>query len=279
MDQAERWTELLDLYPDSFKPVPEFTIPSNLPSQINTTDEIEAVADQMRGAWALGQNPIPDLIDTLESKGIMIISTGVETNKKFDGLAGHIAKTPVVVISSYRPGDRQRFTLAHELGHLVLKGRLSPDLDEEKACNQFAGAFLLPQKALVLHLGGHRHAIEPRELYLLKHEFGISMQAILVRAGQCGIISNHMRTQYFVMFSQQGWRSQEPGDPYPQEETILFTQLVYRALAENYIGESKAAELLGMSLTNFHKERKLGTPSSECDLSEGVLLGRLTHPD
>jgi len=257
MEQAERWSELLNLYPDSVKPVLPFLLPVNLSSQVVTTDDIEVIADAVRVAWDLGLNPIHDMVDTLEAKGVMIIGTAVETKKKFDGLAGCIGDIPVVVVSCYQPGDRQRFTLAHELGHLVLQGRLQEGMDEEKACNQFAGAFLFPKRALLQHLGENRRAIEAQELYLLKHEFGLSMIAVLVRAAQCGVISDSLKTKYFMRFSKQGWRTEEPGEAYPNEETYLFKQLVYRALGEDYIGESKAAELIGLSLSRFHKERKL----------------------
>ena len=262
LDQAERWTELLDLYPDSVKPVPPFSLPQSLPERVSSHEEIESIANQMRAEWELGLNPIHDMVDTLESKGIMIISTAVESKKKFDGLAGNIESTPVVVVSTHQPGDRQRFTLAHELGHLVLHDRLPDDMDEEKACNHFAGAFLLPKQALLQHLGPNRRALEAQELYILKHEFGISRMAILVRTGQCGVISESLQKQYYIRFNKLRWRTEEPGDAYPNEETYLFKQLVYRALGEDYIGESKAAELIGISLSRFHKERKLGVNSA-----------------
>ncbi|MEL0635208.1 MAG: helix-turn-helix domain-containing protein [Marinomonas sp.] len=257
LDQAERWQELLELYPDSVKPIPEFGLPDDLPKQINSLEQAEELAIQMRHAWDLGLNPIHDMIDTLEAKGVMIITTDVETNKKFDGLAGKIDNTPVVVISTSQSGDRQRFTLAHELGHLVVHGRLSEELDEEKVCNAFAGAFLLPAQTLVEHLGEKRRNIEPRELLMLKHEYGISMLAALYRAGQCEIITPATQKSLFMLFGKSGWRTQEPGKEYPHESTFLYKQLVYRALGEEYIGESKAAELLGMSVSSFHKERKL----------------------
>ncbi|MEX0615311.1 MAG: XRE family transcriptional regulator [Methylophaga sp.] len=262
LEQAERWKELLDLYPDSVKPVPDFSVPNVLPGKISSAEDIEELANQVRASWSLGLNPISDMIDTLESHGVMIIVTDIESKKKFDGLAGTIQKTPIVVISSYQPGDRQRFTLAHELGHLVLKGRLPEDMNEEKACNHFAGAFLLPRESLLQHLGNLRSAIEGRELFMLKHEFGISMMAVLIRSGQCGVISESLQKRYFMQFSKLGWRTKEPGEPYPNETTYLFKQLVYRALGEDYIGESKAAELLKMSLSSFHQERKLGMLSS-----------------
>ncbi|MGO2233988.1 MAG: helix-turn-helix domain-containing protein [Marinomonas sp.] len=257
LDQAERWQELLEFYPDPVKPIPEFSLPENLPHRLDGLEQVELLAVQMRQAWDLGLNPIHDMIDTMESKGIMIITTDVETDKKFDGLAGKIGNTPVVVISTSQSGDRQRFTLAHELGHLVVHGRLSEGLDEEKVCNVFAGAFLLPAQTLIEHLGEKRRNIEPRELLMLKHEYGISMLAALYRAGQCGIITPATQKSLFMLFSKNGWRTQEPGKEYPHESTFLYKQLVYRALGEEYIGESKAAELLGMSVSSFHKERKL----------------------
>lgn len=257
LDQAERWQELLEFYPDSVKPIPEFSLPEGLLQRLDEIEQVELLAVQMRQAWDLGLNPIHDMIDTMESKGIMIITTDVETDKKFDGLAGKIDNTPVVVISKSQSGDRQRFTLAHELGHLVVHGRLSEELDEEKVCNAFAGAFLLPAQTLIEHLGEKRRNIEPRELLMLKHEYGISMLAALYRAGQCGIITPATQKSLFMLFSKNGWRTQEPGNEYPHESTFLYKQLVYRALGEEYIGESKAAELLGMSVSSFHKERKL----------------------
>lgn len=257
LDQAERWQELLEFYPDSVKPIPDFALPDNLPEEVVTLEQAEDLAVQMREEWDLGLNPIHDMIDTLEAKGVMIITTDVETDKKFDGLAGKIGSTPVVVISTSQSGDRQRFTLAHELGHLVVHGRLAKGLDEEQVCNLFAGAFLLPKQALIEHLGASRRYLEPRELFMLKHKYGISMLAALYRAGQCGIISQATQRGLFMLFSKNGWRTAEPGKAYPQETTYLLKQLVYRALGEEYIGESKAAELLGMSLSSFHKERKL----------------------
>jgi hypothetical protein len=79
-----------------------------------------------------------------------------------------------------------------------------------------------------------------------------------MRAYQCGIISDALRHKIFRLFSSRGWRTREPGDPCPSEATYLFPQLVYRALAEDYLGEAKAAELLCMPTAALRKARKLG---------------------
>ena len=250
---------MLGAFPES--PLLAFAPPEGLPEHIESLDEIEAFSDQVRNAWQLGMNPIADLTDTLEAVGLLVIVVD-EDNPKFSGLTAK-ARTddgreyPVVAVSKLWPGDRQRFTLAHELGHLLLEGHLADGLDEEKACDRFAGAFLAPRVAVIHLLGQQRHAMEWQELYALKHEFGLSIAGWLQRAKQCGVITDAFHLSMVKQFSVRGWRKNEPGDPLPQEHPRLFDQLVYRALAEQYISEGKAAELLGIPMMRFHKERQL----------------------
>jgi Zn-dependent peptidase ImmA (M78 family)/DNA-binding XRE family transcriptional regulator len=259
IDLIEKRVELLGTFPES--PLLVFAPPAGLPDRIESLEEIEAFSDQVRSAWQLGMNPIGDLTDTLETLGLLVIVVD-EENAGFSGLTatartGDGRSYPIVAVSKRWPGDRQRFTLAHELGHLLLAGRLAPEHDEEKACNHFAGAFLAPRVAVLQLLGHHRQALEWQELYVLKHEFGLSMGGWLHRTKQCGVISDAAHLSMVKRFSARGWRKAEPGDPLPQEHPRLFDQLVYRALGEQYISEGKAAELLGIPMMRFHKERQL----------------------
>lgn len=256
---VEKRVELLGAFPEL--PFPAFARPANLPEQVASLNEIEAFSDLVRNAWQLGMNPITDLTDTLEVLGLLVIVVD-EENPGFSGLTATARaqdgrEFPVVAVSRRWPGDRQRFTLAHELGHLLLEGRLATGMDEEKACDRFAGAFLVPCVAVRYVLGQQRHALEWQELYGLKHEFGLSMAGWLQRAKQCNVITDTAHLSMFKRFSAKGWRKSEPGDPLPQEHPRLFDQLVYRALAEQYISEGKAAELLGIPMMRFHKERQL----------------------
>ena len=259
VELVEKRVELLGAFPEL--PFPAFAPPANLPEHVASPDEIDAFSDTVRNAWQLGLNPIADLTDTLEGLGLLVIVVD-EENPGFSGLTAK-ARTddgreyPVVAVSKRWPGDRQRFTLAHELGHLLLEGRLADGIDEEKACDRFAGAFLAPRVAVLQLLGAQRHALEWQELYVLKHEFGLSMAGWLQRAKQCGVITEAAHLSMVKRFSAKGWRKNEPGDPLPQEQPRLFDQLVYRALAEQYISEGKAAELLGIPMMRFHKERQL----------------------
>ncbi len=254
LDMIERRLELESLFPKP--PVQPFSLPSTLPEKIETMDEVEEAATALRNAWDLGLNPVPDLIDVLEGHGIRIFQIEESAESKFDGLAAEVNGNHIVVISKAWSGDRQRFTLGHELGHRVLAGRLSKKLDEERASDRFAGAFLLPGSTLKAELGSHRSRFELRELLLLKQEFGISMSGILYRAKDLGIIRESYHKQLMILFSKRGWRKNEP-EPYPAEESHHFQQLVFHALAEGYISESKAAELMDMSQAAFYEMRRL----------------------
>jgi Zn-dependent peptidase ImmA (M78 family)/DNA-binding XRE family transcriptional regulator len=259
VDLIEKRVELLGFFPES--PLLSFEPPAGLPQQIDTLDQIETLSDQVRDAWKLGMNPIADLTDTLEGLGLLVIVVD-EEHPGFSGLTataqtGDGRSYPVVAVSSRWPGDRQRFTLAHELAHMLLAGRMAPGVNEEKACDRFAGAFLAPQFAVTQLLGQHRRGLEWQELYGLKHEFGLSMAGWLQRAKQCGVISDDVHLSMWKRFSAKGWRKNEPWDPVPKEHPRLFEQLVYRALGECYVSESKAAELLGIPMMRFHKERQL----------------------
>lgn len=250
LDQAERWLELADLWANF--PVARFVLEMDVPL-IKSLDEIEEVAEKLRDYWQIGLDSLPNLIDLFESKGILVIISDVDQSSKFDGLQANIQDIPIIVVSSNWSGARQRFTLAHELGHIVLHGKVSDDIDEEIACHRFASAFLLPKESAFKQLGKKRKDISNYELKTLKQEFGLSMQACLRRAKDLSIISESLYKYKCIQFSQWGWRRNEPNeDLIKPEETILFKQLTHRALSENIITESKAAELLKMSLTEFN---------------------------
>lgn len=255
VEQVERLVELLDIFPQ--RPLPDFELPGALPARIDTLAGVETLTDKLRLAWELGFDPIADLTSVLEERGLVVLHCEVPSDGRFDGLACRVDGFRVVVVGADWPGDRQRFALAHELGHLMVAGRLGPGLSEEKACNRFAGSFLAPAATVRAALGERRHRIEPRELLVLKQELGMSMQAILYRAKDLAILNPSAFERAMKQFSARGWRSQEPGEPIPPEQPRFFEQLVYRALAEDQIGESKAAELLGLPLIRFREERRL----------------------
>lgn len=260
-EQLERWLALEEFIPTRW--AMPFHLPSGLPNKIKSLEDIEEIALLVRKDWKLGHGAIPDLIDTLELHGIKVFATAMDGERKFDGLSASANGKPVIIVvgGTHAPGDRQRFTLAHELGHLILKGRLDQSLDEEKACHRFAGAFLAPKDNVQKMLGKERTWIEPRELQLLKQEWGLSMAGWMLRARDLEILPRPKANELWKFFVSNGWDKREPGEQFPRETPRGFEQLIYRALAEDLIGESKAAELLGLSLREFVSQRKMEVPS------------------
>lgn len=251
-DKLERRLELENCYPSSI--VKKFDSQKLPDFKVNTYSDIEDAANKLRAHWKLGHAPIHDLIDVFENNGIRVIEVDT-SDTAFDGLFFLANNEPVVVISNNWPGDRQRFTLAHELGHLIFQNSLPKDIEEEKACNRFAGSFIFPKPAVQQEFGKNRSSIELRELLLAKQEYGLSMYGVLFRLCQSKIINESLFKNWQIRIGKEGWRKYEPGEPLPSEVAHVFEQMIFHALGEEYISEAKAAELLNVSIDSFRRLR------------------------
>jgi Zn-dependent peptidase ImmA (M78 family) len=231
-------------------------VPPDINGRVERLEDVERVALAIRQAWHLGLDPIDNLVEVFESQGIkvgLVEGDLVDGADDFDALTLWAnASIPVMVVKEELPGDRQRLSLAHELGHLILEP--VGGLDEEKAALRFAGAFLIPRPMALYELGEHRRELGLHELHLLKHKYGVSMQAWIYRARDLDIISQHTARRLWIRFRSEGWRKVEPGDQIPPESPGRLKRLVLRALAEEVISESRAAELLGKRLAQFWQE-------------------------
>lgn len=238
-DWVERYLEVESLFPDDEQRV------VSLPHRtVSSFDQIEEAALDLRKAWNLGLDPIENLIQLFEDRGIKVgLVSGFE---HFDACTFMANQAPVIVSKTDLPGDRQRFNLGHELGHLVLD--VQQEVNPENASHRFVGAFLAPAEMVRFELGSNRTALEMNELYLLKHKYGLSMQAWIYRAKDLEIISPTTATRLFQRFRANGWHRKEPGDAFPSEKPLRMERLIYRALAEDLISRSRGQELLGEPL-------------------------------
>ena len=222
--------------------------------------DAEFAASSLREEWKLGTEPIPNLVELLEGKGIKVLSIQLEN---IDGLAARVYcpgknEVPVIVVNRKNWGERQRFTLAHELGHIVMD--VSSEVNKEKAADRFAGAFLMPRDTLWAEIGRNRTSIGGDELLFLKKLFGTSIQAIVYRCKDLQIFKQNLLEHLFEEFKRLGWRAPPYKEPHahPVEEPVRFRRLTLRALAEGAISESKAAELLGLSVRELNRHMEVG---------------------
>lgn len=231
----------------------DFKMPRGFPKTVSSLDAVEECTQNLREIWKLEFRPIENLIELLEVNNFKVGL--VKAGSGFDACTFKTedhGQIPVIAIKDNLPGDRQRFNLAHELGHILLNP--SGNLDSEKMANRFAGAFLVPKKSAISELGGSRESIDPLELFNLKHKYKMSMMAWIYRAKDLAIITESCARHYFQMFRIKHWHLSEPGKQLEAEQPRRFYQLVAKALSEDIISESKATELLGMPIIEFRKE-------------------------
>ena len=224
---------------------------------LSALSEVEKVAERVRECWHLGDGPIRNMVGLVEDRGVRVLSLDLgggrldgftATARRADG-----EKLSVIVVNErQQDGERRRFTVAHELHHLLVGGR--EDRDSERAAHRFAGVFLMPEAALRDRLGTRRTAVAWDELIALKRLFGVSLQALTFRCRELGIFSLALSRQLHREFVRRGWSRPPYEEPEVSKPEIpsRFRSLCLRALAEGHVSAPRAAELLGTSVEGLY---------------------------
>jgi len=227
-------------------------------SKINSIEDVENAVLKLRNEWNIGIDPIHNIIQLLEDKEIKVIEL-FDVDGKFDGMATYVNdKFPVIVVNGNFLVERKRFTLLHELGHLLLN---LPECDvkqEENFCNKFAAEFLFPKQIVVKEFGGKRDHITLTELISTQKKYGISIPAIIYRLVDSEILSKQRHTNFYkkIRFNPSLEREVNMTRFETPEKSNRFEQLVYRALAQEKISFSKASSLLNKNIETI-KESSL----------------------
>ena len=221
--------------------------------------DAEGAAYGLRALWGLGLDPIPGLSELMERRGVKLLYMDLP---EIDGLTAIVQSNrwgslPVVVVNKHHWGERQRFTIAHELGHMMLSTR--PNVDSEAAANYFAGAFLMPAEILRAEIGRRRSSIGMWELFNLKRLLGVSVQALARRCVDLGIIRQPLLKHLYSEFTRFGWRTPPFREPFAmeREQSGRFERLCCRALSQGALSEAKAAELLELSVRELDRRMEL----------------------
>lgn len=201
----------------------------------------EKAAAAMRERWTLGCDPLASVTEALEEHHVHVLE--IEAGPRFDGLAA-VARRPsgevagaAVVSKRGVPGERQRFSLAHELGHLVM--HTPAGVDAEKAAHRFAGAFLAPAETLLRDVGQKRRAVSIEELRLLKRRYGVSLQALVYRLRDLTVIAESQAAALWTEINSRGWKMHEPDEIEPERPSWAL-RATLRALAEGLLSAEEA---------------------------------------
>lgn len=231
----------LNRFYNALQIVGSLALPEHQPTEkVPYSGDIEAAGQFIRQYLKLSLNgPVGNITDIIENQGIIVCQLHVE-DTHFSGINGMINGRPYIVVNSNMPAERQRFTVIHELSHILFS--FADEDEEEKAVDGIAGAFLFPSSDVYRELGTKRTNIRG-DLRSIQREYGIAMQSILIRAKQCGVITQESYEAHCKWISANHLRLDEHSGLVPEKST-LFEQLVVRAVSENMIGISKASELL-----------------------------------
>jgi Zn-dependent peptidase ImmA (M78 family)/DNA-binding XRE family transcriptional regulator len=175
----------------------------------------EQIARMARGHWRLPLGPVRSVIGAVEDAGGFVLSENFDTTR-LDAISIWVpGGPPFFFMNAAMPGDRWRWSLAHEMGHALMHTQPTPD--QESEADRFASEFLMPAEEIRPELV---RLTMPR-LAELKERWKVSMQALIRRAYQLEVITQRQQRSFFMRFSQMGYRKQEPF-PIPQEEPRLL---------------------------------------------------------
>ncbi len=203
----------------------------------------ENIARQVRALLHLPMGPVNNLTAAVEDVGVIIVTHkfgSTRTDAVSEWIPGH---QPLILmnVDDCVGGDRYRWTLAHELGHLIMHAFPSEKMEEE--ANRFASEFLMPESEIRHQLRNVRLA----HLALLKGVWRVSMGALLERAKQLGTINATQHRYMRINFSKLHYNVREPAElDIPIERPTLLGELVNAHIRELRYDVKDLAQLLNL---------------------------------
>lgn len=228
----------------------EFEPESPLPRlDVDEYEGPERIAELVRRNWLMPSGPLKDLVGWVERAGCVVIHCDF-TGLSVDGVTIQVpGLPPCIFLNRNQPADRQRFTLAHELGHVVMHRVPSPTMEDE--ANEFASALLMPARDIRPYLSGR---LTLQRLASLKPVWGVSMQALLYRARTTEAITANQSRYLWQQLSRLGYRRVEPPElDLPSEQPRVYSELLRTHIEELGYELPELYSLLSTSEDDFKR--------------------------
>lgn len=230
----------------------------------------DSAAGYLREQWKL-DGPIENLVETLERHGILVVRRDLG-NRAQDGVSSwpaDLTHPPIIVVNDDLPGDRMRFTLAHELAHLLL--HRIPSEHTEREANRFAAEFLVPAEAISSELDGltTRHLAR---LATLKDQWGVSIGMLTQRARDIEAISERQFREFRLRLTRLGWDVNEPGNV-PTETPTLLDKAIGLGRTDLGLSIDELAEMAYMTPAGFQRHY---APTTSTKSTPRAVLNRTT---
>lgn len=207
----------------------------------------ESCANFLREFWRLPKGRIPNITNLIENKGVLVVPLELGNIDAFSAFSD--IGIPLIFVNKNLQGDRYRFNLAHELGHLIMHfgQKVNEERDIEEEAHLFASEFLIPASEIKPHLKN----LTLEKLADLKRYWLVSMQAIIVKAyKQLDVLSKSQYHYLFKKMSIKGYRKKEPVF-IPIEEAQLVKKMVSLHLEELDYTSEELAGMLRLSQEEF----------------------------
>lgn len=247
---ALQWARLID---EAYEQLKQAAKP--LPVRLEPANDSPAAeaARALRPLLGFGPHePLPHLVLAVERLGVTILGIPSATDA-LDAFCAWRGRTPVIAILGEVPGDRLRFSVAHELGHLILHRDKRSSRRCEAEADEFAAELLTPRSAMRLALPSK---ITLSSLTMLKTQWGVSIKALIRRARELEVIDQERAVSLYKQISARGWNRTEPGYV-PREKPRAFRKLVeisygQGAGVERLAGDVGWSQELTMQILNEH---------------------------
>lgn len=245
-DKVERYLEILQILRDAQAFPPMMPLPKRY--NVSTKAEVAEFAREVRSKWSLGNFPIINVQSELERRGIIVIP--IEAADDFDGLSGTVDKDRVFIAINANPNkshtERRRLTVLHELGHQLMTFASGVETrEEETLCHVFANEMLIPTNAFK-ELLANEARIDLLSLRPLQYTYGISIDALMKKAEETGLI-NHSRYTYYNIAKNSNYNYKLAVEQSLYREPPIydrFLSLVLKAVSCGLIDRAKAQALL-----------------------------------
>lgn len=196
-------------------------------------------AEHLRGYWMVPRGPIENLTELIERAGAIVVQIDFQT-PLLDALSFRLpGLPPLIFMNSEVPGDRYRFTLAHELAHLVIHNHPETDEEMEKQADEFAAEFLTPAKEVRPHIANPSLG----KLARVKTYWKVSIKSLIYRANALKLITPSQYTGLNVNYSKAGYSKGEPF-PIPVERPSNLSSAVSYHLQDLSYSIDEIASLL-----------------------------------
>jgi Zn-dependent peptidase ImmA (M78 family)/transcriptional regulator with XRE-family HTH domain len=230
--------------------IPEFG--ADFGAAVDSDDAIEEAAAEVRQAAQIDHGAVvTNAMRAAERLGCLVLPLESELGRHV-GMSVRSDDLPIMSVAKAGvPGDRQRWTVAHELGHLVLHGQAPPPRDGREAhrmeaqAHRFAGAFLCPAEPLLETLSEKGGKVTLRSLAEIKAEWGVAIKALVHRFQDLGTINPEQARSLYKQISSRKWTKTEPVEVPTESAQWLERTLVRKGQAS---GLSEACAFLASSV-------------------------------